>query len=33
VILPFVVIQVIGLAFMAFFPETITWLPGVFFGG
>jgi len=32
-ILPFVVIQVIGLAVMVFFPEIITWLPGVFFGG
>jgi tripartite ATP-independent transporter DctM subunit len=32
-ILPFVAIQVIGLAVMIFFPEIITWLPGVFFGG
>ncbi|TNF47912.1 MAG: TRAP transporter large permease subunit [Deltaproteobacteria bacterium] len=32
-ILPFVVIQIIGLGAMIFFPEIITWLPGVFFGG
>jgi len=31
-ILPFVAIQVIGLAVMIFFPEIITWLPSVFFG-
>ncbi len=31
-ILPFVAIQVIGLAVMIFFPEVITWLPGIFFG-
>lgn len=31
-ILPFVAIQVVGLAVMVFFPEVITWLPGVFFG-
>ncbi|PLX85440.1 MAG: C4-dicarboxylate ABC transporter [Desulfuromonas sp.] len=31
-ILPFVALQVIGLAVMIFFPEIITWLPGVFFG-
>ena len=31
-ILPFVAIQVIGLAVMIFFPQIITWLPGVFFG-
>jgi len=30
-ILPFVAIQVIGLALMIFFPEVITWLPGIFF--
>ncbi len=32
-IIPFVIIQVIGLALMVTFPEIITWLPGVFFGG
>lgn len=32
-ILPFVAIQVIGLAVMIFCPEIITWLPSVFFGG
>jgi tripartite ATP-independent transporter DctM subunit len=32
-IIPFVIIQVIGLAIMIAFPEIITWLPGVFFGG
>jgi len=32
-IIPFVVIQVIGLATMIAFPQLITWLPGVFFGG
>jgi len=32
-ILPFVVIQVIGLAMLIIFPEIITWLPSVFFGG
>lgn len=31
-ILPFVAIQIIGLAVMVFFPEVITWLPGIFFG-
>jgi len=31
-ILPFVLIQVIGLALMIFFPQIITWLPSVFFG-
>ena len=31
-ILPFVAIQLIGLATLVFFPEIITWLPGVFFG-
>ncbi|MBW2475511.1 MAG: TRAP transporter large permease subunit [Deltaproteobacteria bacterium] len=31
-IIPFVAIQVIGLATLIFFPEIITWLPGVFFG-
>ncbi len=32
-ILPFVAIQIIGLAVMIFFPQIITWLPSVFFGG
>ncbi len=32
-ILPFVAIQVVGLAIMIFFPQIITWLPSVFFGG
>jgi tripartite ATP-independent transporter DctM subunit len=32
-IIPFVGIQVIGLALMIIFPQIITWLPSVFFGG
>jgi tripartite ATP-independent transporter DctM subunit len=32
-ILPFVAIQIIGLAVMIAFPQIITWLPSVFFGG
>ena len=32
-IIPFVAIQVAGLAIMMTFPEIITWLPSVFFGG
>jgi tripartite ATP-independent transporter DctM subunit len=32
-IIPFVVIQLVGLAMMVIFPEIITWLPSVFFGG
>ncbi|WP_027713770.1 TRAP transporter large permease subunit [Desulfuromonas sp. TF] len=32
-IIPFVAIQVIGLGIMIAFPEIITWLPEVFFGG
>lgn len=32
-IIPFVLIQVIGLAVMISFPEIITWLPSIFFGG
>ena len=32
-ILPFVAIQMVGLAVMVFFPQIITWLPSVFFGG
>lgn len=31
-ILPFVVLQVIGLIILAIFPGLITWLPGIFFG-
>lgn len=32
-IIPFVIIQVVGLALMVTFPEIITYLPTVFFGG
>ncbi len=32
-IIPFVIIQLVGLAMMIVFPEIITWLPSVFFGG
>ncbi|ORJ56062.1 TRAP transporter large permease [Geothermobacter hydrogeniphilus] len=32
-IMPFVVIQVIGLCLLVGFPEIITWLPSLFFGG
>ncbi|MHB1398695.1 MAG: TRAP transporter large permease [Trichloromonadaceae bacterium] len=32
-IIPFVIIQLIGLALMIVFPQIITWLPSVFFGG
>lgn len=32
-IIPFVIIQIIGLALMVTFPKIITWLPSVFFGG
>jgi tripartite ATP-independent transporter DctM subunit len=31
-ILPFIIIQVVGLALMIIFPQIITWLPSVFFG-
>jgi len=31
-IIPFVAIQLIGLGVLMYFPEIITWLPGVFFG-
>jgi len=31
-IIPFVVIQLVGLALMIGFPAIITWLPGIFFG-
>jgi TRAP-type mannitol/chloroaromatic compound transport system permease large subunit len=32
-IIPFVVIQVIGLVTCIIFPDIITWLPEIFFGG
>ncbi|WP_163335740.1 TRAP transporter large permease subunit [Desulfopila sp. IMCC35008] len=32
-IMPFVLLQIAGLAILAFFPGLITWLPSVFFGG
>jgi TRAP-type mannitol/chloroaromatic compound transport system permease large subunit len=32
-IIPFVAIQMIGLGIMITFPQIITWLPEVFFGG
>jgi TRAP-type mannitol/chloroaromatic compound transport system permease large subunit len=32
-ILPFVLLQLIGLAIIVFFPGTTTWLPALFFGG
>jgi TRAP-type mannitol/chloroaromatic compound transport system permease large subunit len=32
-IIPFVTIQLIGLGVLMYFPEIITWLPGIFFGG
>ncbi len=32
-ILPFVALQVVGLALMMAFPGIITWLPSVFFAG
>ncbi|MFH2066513.1 MAG: TRAP transporter large permease subunit [Pseudomonadota bacterium] len=32
-IIPFVVIQVVGLIILAFFPSISTWLPSLFFGG
>jgi tripartite ATP-independent transporter DctM subunit len=32
-IIPFVAIQIVGLALMIIFPQIITWLPSVFFGG
>lgn len=30
---PFIVIQLIGLGLIAYYPELVTWLPGVIFGG
>jgi TRAP-type mannitol/chloroaromatic compound transport system permease large subunit len=32
-ILPFVLLQLIGLTAMVVFPELVTWLPSIFFGG
>jgi TRAP-type mannitol/chloroaromatic compound transport system permease large subunit len=32
-IMPFVILQLIGLAFLVMFPGLITWLPAIFFGG
>jgi len=32
-IIPFVAIQLVGLGVLMYFPEIITWLPGIFFGG
>jgi TRAP-type mannitol/chloroaromatic compound transport system permease large subunit len=32
-IIPFVIIQIIGLLCCISFPQIITYLPGVFFGG
>ncbi len=32
-IMPFVLLQLVALAVLCFFPALITWLPGVFFGG
>jgi len=31
-IMPFVVLQIIGLVILGFFPALVTWLPGIFFG-
>jgi tripartite ATP-independent transporter DctM subunit len=31
-IMPFVLLQVIGLVILGFFPAIVTWLPGIFFG-
>jgi TRAP-type mannitol/chloroaromatic compound transport system permease large subunit len=30
--LPFVVLQILGLVILGFFPGLVTWLPGIFFG-
>jgi TRAP-type mannitol/chloroaromatic compound transport system permease large subunit len=32
-IMPFVLLQIAGLAILSIFPGLITWLPSVFFGG
>jgi tripartite ATP-independent transporter DctM subunit len=32
-IIPFVAIQIFGLGILMYFPEIITWLPSIFFGG
>jgi TRAP-type mannitol/chloroaromatic compound transport system permease large subunit len=31
-ILPFVMLQLIGIAILVAFPALVTWLPGIFFG-
>lgn len=31
-IMPFVLLQLLGLIVLALFPGLITWLPGIFFG-
>ena len=31
-IIPFVILQLIGLAMLALFPALVTWLPALFFG-
>ncbi len=31
-ILPFVLLQILGIMILVFFPELVTWLPGIFFG-
>jgi tripartite ATP-independent transporter DctM subunit len=31
-IMPFVLLQIIGLVILGFFPAIVTWLPGIFFG-
>jgi TRAP-type mannitol/chloroaromatic compound transport system permease large subunit len=31
-IIPFVIIQLVGLALLALFPSLVTWLPNVIFG-
>lgn len=31
-IMPFVLLQLIGLVILAIFPSLVTWLPGIFFG-
>jgi TRAP-type mannitol/chloroaromatic compound transport system permease large subunit len=30
--LPFVILQLLGLGIMIAFPDTVTWLPSLFFG-
>ena len=31
-ILPFVMLQIVGIMILVFIPELVTWLPGIFFG-